>query len=222
MIFTALDSTVECVDLHDGRPVWKSPISKQEGDQYVAGVFDDKVLIVGKGYVRFHNVNNGQQVRDPLVTGIPTGIGVATAGTYFVPIKASLPATEEAVKIRRELAADNPAATGPPRRLADQPRHPLSEVGRPARPWRQRGSRRAPPGAGRRQPRLPARPRHSLTNLGDPLDGGGPSGRPWRRRGSRHLDPAPGRRQPRRPPGPTSPPRWTTSASGLLAGGPPG
>lgn len=90
VVFTAFDSdTVECVDLHDGRPVWKAPISKQEGDQYVAGVFDDKVLVVGKGYVRFHNLASGQQVRDPLVTGIPTGVGVATAGTYFVPIKAS-------------------------------------------------------------------------------------------------------------------------------------
>jgi outer membrane protein assembly factor BamB/tetratricopeptide (TPR) repeat protein len=90
VIFTAFDSdTVECVDLHDGRPIWKSSIPKQEGDQYVAGVFDDKILIVGKGYVRFHNVNTGQQIKDALPTGIPTGIGVATQGTYFVPIKAS-------------------------------------------------------------------------------------------------------------------------------------
>lgn len=90
VIFTAFDSdTVECVDLQDGRPGWKSSIAKLESDQYVAGVFDDKVMIVGKGYVRFHNASTGQQIRDSLPTGIPTGIGVATDGTYFLPIKAS-------------------------------------------------------------------------------------------------------------------------------------
>ena len=90
VVFTAFDSdTVECVDLHDGRPAWKSPIARQDGDEYVAGVFDDKVLIVGKGYVRFHSLATGQQLRDPLTTGIPTGVGVATRGMYFVPIKAA-------------------------------------------------------------------------------------------------------------------------------------
>jgi outer membrane protein assembly factor BamB/tetratricopeptide (TPR) repeat protein len=90
VVFTAFDSdTVECVDLHDGRPVWRNSIAKQDADQYVAGVFDDKVMVVGKGYVRFHNLSTGQQIRDALATGIPTGVGVATNGTYFVPIKAS-------------------------------------------------------------------------------------------------------------------------------------
>ena len=90
VVFTAFDSdTVECVDLHDGRPVWKTPIAKQEADQYVAGVFDDKVMIVGKGYVRFHSLANGAQIKDAIPTGVPTGIGAATEGLYFVPIKAS-------------------------------------------------------------------------------------------------------------------------------------
>lgn len=90
VVFTAFDSdTVECVDLQDGRPAWKSPITKLEADQYVAGVFDDKVMIVGKGYVRFHSLATGQQLRDNLPTGIPTGVGVATEGNYFLPIKAS-------------------------------------------------------------------------------------------------------------------------------------
>ena len=90
VVFTAFDSdTVECVDLQEGRPIWKTPISKQEGDQYVAGVFDDRVMIVGKGYVRFHSLETGQQIKDGLVTGIPTGIGVATPGNYFLPIMAA-------------------------------------------------------------------------------------------------------------------------------------
>ena len=90
VVFTAFDSdTVECVDLHDGRPVWKAPIAKLESDLYVAGVFEEKVLIVGKGYVRFHSLATGQQLRDPLLTGIPTGVGSATEGLYFLPIKAS-------------------------------------------------------------------------------------------------------------------------------------
>lgn len=90
VVFTAFDSdTVECVDLHDGRPVWKTPIARQDGDQYVAGVFDDKVMIVGKGYVRFHALASGAQIRDAIPTGIPTGIGAATQGLYFLPIKAA-------------------------------------------------------------------------------------------------------------------------------------
>ncbi|HVK11419.1 MAG TPA: PQQ-binding-like beta-propeller repeat protein, partial [Gemmataceae bacterium] len=90
VVFTAFDSdTVECVDLHDGRSVWKAPIAKLESDLYVAGVFDEKVLIVGKGYVRFHSLATGQQLRDPLLTGVPTGVGAATEGLYFLPIKAS-------------------------------------------------------------------------------------------------------------------------------------
>lgn len=90
VVYTAFDSdTVECVDLHDGRPVWKSPITRQEGDQYVAGVFDDKILIVGKGYVRFHSLATGAQIKDPIPTGIPTGIGAATPDLYFVPVQAA-------------------------------------------------------------------------------------------------------------------------------------
>jgi outer membrane protein assembly factor BamB/tetratricopeptide (TPR) repeat protein len=90
VFYTAFDSdTVECVDLHDGRPLWKNPITKQEADQYVAGVFDDKVMIVGKGYVRFHNANTGAQIKDAITTGIPSGIGTATRDLYFLPIKAA-------------------------------------------------------------------------------------------------------------------------------------
>src|SRR5262245_46809362 len=90
VVYTAFDSdTVECVDLHDGRPAWKSAINRQEGDQYVAGVFDEKVMIVGKGYVRFHSLATGQQIKDAVPTGIPTGIGTPTEGLYFLPIKAA-------------------------------------------------------------------------------------------------------------------------------------
>ena len=90
VVYTAFDSdTVECVDLHDGRPVWKTSVARQEADQYVAGVFDDKVMIVGKGYVRFHNLNTGAQIKDAITTGTPTGIGTATKDMYFLPIKAA-------------------------------------------------------------------------------------------------------------------------------------
>lgn len=90
VVFTAFDSdTVECVDLHDGRPLWKNSITKQEADLYVAGVFDDKVMVVGKGYVRFHSLATGAQLKEPIPTGVPTGVGVATKDMYFVPIKAT-------------------------------------------------------------------------------------------------------------------------------------
>lgn len=90
VVFTAFDSdTVECVDLHDGRPLWKNSIQRLESDLYVAGVFDEKVMIVGKGYVRFHSLATGAQLKEPINTGVPTGIGAATEGAYYLPIKAS-------------------------------------------------------------------------------------------------------------------------------------
>lgn len=90
VVFTSFDSdTVECVDLQDGRSVWSSPIVRQDGDVYVAGVFDDKVMIVGKGYVRFHSLATGALLKEPLATGVPTGVGVATKDRYYVPILAS-------------------------------------------------------------------------------------------------------------------------------------
>ncbi len=90
VVFTAFDSdTVECVDLQDGRTVWRSPISRMDTDMYVAGVFDDKVMIAGKGYVRFHSLATGAQLKEPLITGIPTGVGVATKDLYYIPVKAS-------------------------------------------------------------------------------------------------------------------------------------
>ena len=56
---------------------------------HVAGVFDEKVLIVGKGYVRFHSLATGQQLKEAIPTGIPTGVGVATRDAYYLPIKAA-------------------------------------------------------------------------------------------------------------------------------------
>ena len=114
------------------------------------------------------------------------------------------PRTEEAVTLRRELAAANRDAYLPD--LAASLNNLgvwFSEMGRPAEALAvYRGGGHPVPGAGRRQPRrLPTQPRRSLTNLGVRL---GELGRRAEAlaayRGGGHPLPGAGRRQPRRLP----------------------
>ncbi len=83
--------TVECLDLRTGETLWKS--SRAASDLYVAGIFDDKVMVVGKNSVRFLNLNSpnfyGQQIGKEIAIGVPSGIGTASDQIYFLPIKSA-------------------------------------------------------------------------------------------------------------------------------------
>ena len=113
----------------------------------------------------------------------------------------ALPVTEEAVTIYRELAAASPDRYRPDlAAVPGQPRRPVLRAGPPGRgPAGHRGSRRHPPGAGRRQPRpLPPRPRRIPEQPRRPvLRAGPPAAGPAGHRGSRRHPPGTGRRQPR-------------------------
>ena len=112
----------------------------------------------------------------------------------------ALPVAEEAVAIRRELAAASPDRYRPD--LAASLSNlgvTFSELGRPADALPVgRGSRRHPPGAGRRQPGpLPPRPRRFAVQPRRHLLGAGPPRRrPASGRGSDHHVLGAGRRQP--------------------------
>ena len=113
----------------------------------------------------------------------------------------ALAPAEEAVRLRRELAASNPAFLPDLAMALNNLGICYSEVGR-----RQdalgpsRGSRPAVPGAGRQQPRLPARPRRRAEQPRRLLQRGGAApGRPRPHRGSRPAAPGTGRQQPRLP-----------------------
>src|SRR5262249_14462878 len=94
VVFTAYDaSSVQCLDLRTGELIWQSPRAQE--DLYVAGIFDDRVMVVGKTAVRFLNLNSNRddktadRIGRDIPIGVPSGVGTASGNTYYLPIKAS-------------------------------------------------------------------------------------------------------------------------------------
>jgi outer membrane protein assembly factor BamB len=87
VVFTAPDSSgVHCINLRDGTEVWAAP--RNESDLYLAGVFLDKVLIVGKHSVRALRLADGAPAWPALQTGdVPSGHGVASNNVYYLPLR---------------------------------------------------------------------------------------------------------------------------------------
>jgi outer membrane protein assembly factor BamB/tetratricopeptide (TPR) repeat protein len=86
VVFTPIDSEqVHCVNLVDGKPVWQAG---QRGAAYLAGVFGDRVLLVGAGGARALSLADG---RDAWVRslGVPSGQGAASGNVYYLPLKAA-------------------------------------------------------------------------------------------------------------------------------------
>jgi outer membrane protein assembly factor BamB len=85
VVFTAPDGgSVRCLNLRDGSLVWKSP--KAEDDLYLAGVFNGKVLIVGKKECRALSLADGSPLWR-LATGLPSGQGVGSDHLYYLPLR---------------------------------------------------------------------------------------------------------------------------------------
>jgi len=87
VIFTAYDAnSVMCLSLRDGEVLWEA--TRSSDDLYVAGVYDNKVLVVGKSSVKFLDLNKGTLLGSAN-TGIPSGVGTASDNVYFLPLKPS-------------------------------------------------------------------------------------------------------------------------------------
>jgi outer membrane protein assembly factor BamB len=86
VVFAPGDSDqVHCVDLRDGKPLWQAG---QDGDAYLAGVFRDRVLLVGARGARALALKDGRPAwARPL--GMPSGQGAASGNVYYLPLKAS-------------------------------------------------------------------------------------------------------------------------------------
>jgi outer membrane protein assembly factor BamB len=83
VVFAVPDgASIHCVDLREGTKVWHV---KGADDLYLAGVFDNKVLMVGKSSVRALSLDKGKQLwaRE---TGTPCGFGVASKNVYYLPV----------------------------------------------------------------------------------------------------------------------------------------
>lgn len=86
VVFTAPDAdSVHCVNLHDGTPRWK--VGRHDGDLFFAGVFNKRVVLVGKNHVRGLNLDDGRQVWSITTGDLPSGQGVASNGVYYQPLK---------------------------------------------------------------------------------------------------------------------------------------
>ncbi len=84
VVFAAPDGdSIHCVDLREGTRLWHV---KRGDDVYLGGVYDGKVLLVGKGGCRALNLETGKQLW-AMETGTPTGLGVASRDIYYLPVK---------------------------------------------------------------------------------------------------------------------------------------
>ena len=85
VVFTAPDGAdLKCLNLRNGDPIWA--LKRGDNDVYLAGVFDGKVVIVGKKDVRAISLDTAQEIwRVP--SGMPSGRGVASNNIYYLPLK---------------------------------------------------------------------------------------------------------------------------------------
>ena len=91
VVFTAPDDgRIHCVSLREGTRLWTQ--GRKDDDLYLAGVFNGKVLIVGRKTTRALDLNRGSLLWE-LETGEPSGQGAAsnTSGDviYYLPIRYS-------------------------------------------------------------------------------------------------------------------------------------
>ena len=84
VVFTAPDGhSLHCLGLRDGKSLWKA--DRGEG-MYLAGVFGNRVLVVGQSKCRILALADGKEVAN-FATGVPAGQGVANGSRYYLPLR---------------------------------------------------------------------------------------------------------------------------------------
>jgi outer membrane protein assembly factor BamB/tetratricopeptide (TPR) repeat protein len=84
VVYTPPDgNSLLCLNLRDGTPVWEA---NRVDDLYLAGVFNGKILLVGKSTCRALSLADGKQIWK-LDTGMPSGQGTASDNIYYLPLK---------------------------------------------------------------------------------------------------------------------------------------
>jgi outer membrane protein assembly factor BamB len=93
VVFTAPDGeSIRCLNLRDGALLWDAP---RKGDLYLGGVYNGKVILVGKNNCRALSLidpgpdNKGKELWN-VDTGVPSGQGVASEKIYYVPLKSAV------------------------------------------------------------------------------------------------------------------------------------
>ena len=86
LVFAAPDEgSVHCIRVKDGKLIWKAP--RKDG-LYVAGVFRDKVLVVGAKTCWALALEDGKE-KWTIEAGIPSGKGASHANVYYLPLRKS-------------------------------------------------------------------------------------------------------------------------------------
>lgn len=86
VIFTAPDAvSIHCINLRDGTPVWT--MRQQDHDLFVAGVFNDKLLVIGKHSARALRLTDGTSLWTQSLGDMPSGQGVASKNVYYLPLR---------------------------------------------------------------------------------------------------------------------------------------
>lgn len=84
VVFAAPDgASVHCLNLRDGSLLWKE---ERKDDLYMAGVFQGKVLLIGKAMARALSLEDGKLLWR-VETGMPSGQGVASGHFYYLPLR---------------------------------------------------------------------------------------------------------------------------------------
>jgi outer membrane protein assembly factor BamB len=101
VVFTAPDEKdIHCVNVRDGSRIWSA--TRDNDDLYMAGVFNGKVVIVGKNRTRALSLAKGEELWR-LETGKPSGQGAASMPPgggdvlYYLPIRESASSREPEV-----------------------------------------------------------------------------------------------------------------------------
>jgi outer membrane protein assembly factor BamB len=85
VVFAAPDAPeLCCLDLRDGSLVWQT--HRADGDLFVAGASNDRVLVVGKGEVKALALADGKPLWH-CETPAPAGRGVTAGGVYRLPAR---------------------------------------------------------------------------------------------------------------------------------------
>jgi outer membrane protein assembly factor BamB/tetratricopeptide (TPR) repeat protein len=109
VVFTSAEhDAIECVRLRDGVPLWKA--GRGEGDIYVAGVLSGKVLVVGRSACRALDLSDGRTVWER-PTPLPSGQGIASAGTYYLPLQDGGVLAIDVAEPRRSHKVERPAGS---------------------------------------------------------------------------------------------------------------
>src|SRR5262249_42050211 len=74
------DPALHCLSLSDGKRLWKADMND---DLYLAGVFGNAVLLVGKKHCRALRLSDGESLWR-VETGVPSGQGIALGQVYYL------------------------------------------------------------------------------------------------------------------------------------------